>query len=190
MRTLRHVDMAHRIRASRETLTVIAPIAHRLGLYQIKRELEDIALTVLRPSTSTDGPTRASLRLLDLTATLLPHDTRARWREEWRAEATTLPTRRARVRFVLHTAAGAPRLARTLGRPGRSETSWATSLARIARALGVGGAIAAGTAQVAIVAWIAGAVAAAALGLFGALLFIRSDVPASRLARLIREWRR
>ena len=56
---------------------------------------------------------------------LLPAATRTRWCEEWLGELHTLPARRDRARFALHTLLGIPRLAVTVrmpapghGRPG------------------------------------------------------------------------
>ncbi len=47
MRTLSHLDSERQLRISRETLDIFAPIAHRLGMYRMKAELEDIAFKYL-----------------------------------------------------------------------------------------------------------------------------------------------
>ncbi len=50
MRTLYHLDEERQIRISRETLDVFAPIAHRLGMYRLKAELEDLGFKYLYPN--------------------------------------------------------------------------------------------------------------------------------------------
>ncbi|MDD4069484.1 MAG: bifunctional (p)ppGpp synthetase/guanosine-3',5'-bis(diphosphate) 3'-pyrophosphohydrolase [Candidatus Izemoplasmatales bacterium] len=49
MRTLAFLDDERRTRISRETLDVFAPIAHRLGMYRLKAELEDLSFKYLYP---------------------------------------------------------------------------------------------------------------------------------------------
>ncbi|MCK7488512.1 MAG: bifunctional (p)ppGpp synthetase/guanosine-3',5'-bis(diphosphate) 3'-pyrophosphohydrolase [Bacillus subtilis] len=49
MRTLSHLDAERKLRISRETLDIFAPIAHRLGMYRLKAELEDLAFKYLYP---------------------------------------------------------------------------------------------------------------------------------------------
>lgn len=47
MRTLSYLDDEQQTRISRETLDIFAPIAHRLGMYRIKAELEDLSFKYL-----------------------------------------------------------------------------------------------------------------------------------------------
>jgi GTP pyrophosphokinase/guanosine-3',5'-bis(diphosphate) 3'-pyrophosphohydrolase len=49
MRTLRALPPAKRTRIARETLEIYAPIAHRLGLNQTYRELQELAFELLHP---------------------------------------------------------------------------------------------------------------------------------------------
>ena len=49
MRTLNHLRRDKRIRIAEETLSVYAPIAHRLGIWEIKRALEDLSFKYLYP---------------------------------------------------------------------------------------------------------------------------------------------
>lgn len=63
-----------------------------------------------------------------------------------------------------------------------------TTAARIAGTLGTVGAFAAAMARGGLTAGAAGALALGMLLLLAAVLFVRSDVPARRLVRLIQAW--
>ena len=49
MRTIQFHDESKRKRISQETLDLYAPLAHRLGMYRIKAELEDLSFKAIEP---------------------------------------------------------------------------------------------------------------------------------------------
>ena len=60
MRTLRHIkEPARRKRIARETMDLYAPLASRIGMEKVKRELEELAFAELNP----DGLTSVQARL-------------------------------------------------------------------------------------------------------------------------------
>jgi len=50
MRTLGHLEPRQREEIARETIDIYAPIAHRLGIYWVKSELEDFSFRYLNPA--------------------------------------------------------------------------------------------------------------------------------------------
>ncbi len=54
MRTIQYLPQWKQQRTSQETLDIYAPLAERLGISQIQRELEDLAFTVLEPEAYAD----------------------------------------------------------------------------------------------------------------------------------------
>ncbi|HEX6914574.1 MAG TPA: bifunctional (p)ppGpp synthetase/guanosine-3',5'-bis(diphosphate) 3'-pyrophosphohydrolase [Chitinophagaceae bacterium] len=49
MRTLDHMKREKQLKVASETVWVYAPLAHRMGLYNIKTELEDLAMKYMEP---------------------------------------------------------------------------------------------------------------------------------------------
>src|SRR5438046_8152280 len=49
MRTLDHVNPAKRVRIAQETMDIYAPLAGRMGMQNVRDELEDISFHVLNP---------------------------------------------------------------------------------------------------------------------------------------------
>ncbi len=49
MQTLEHVPKTKQLRIAKETLEIFAPLAHRLGIKKLQRDLEDLAFTYIYP---------------------------------------------------------------------------------------------------------------------------------------------
>lgn len=54
MRTLEHMKREKQLKIASETMFMYAPLAHRLGLYNIKTELEDLCLKYIEPEAYED----------------------------------------------------------------------------------------------------------------------------------------
>ena len=63
MRTLSVMKPEKQQRIARETMEIYAPLAHRLGIYQIKRELEDLSFMYLHPDIYEEVERRVKKRL-------------------------------------------------------------------------------------------------------------------------------
>ncbi len=63
MRTLSVMKPDKQKRIARETMEIYAPLAHRLGIYQIKRELEDLSFMYLNPDIYAEVERRVKKRM-------------------------------------------------------------------------------------------------------------------------------
>jgi (p)ppGpp synthase/HD superfamily hydrolase len=114
MRTVQFIPQVKQLRKARESLDIFVRVAAQLGMDTIEVELEALAYATMKRNRHARS---ASGRLLLAVAALLPAAIRTRWCEEWLAELHTLPARRDRVRFAIHTAFGIPQLAFTVRMP-------------------------------------------------------------------------
>jgi GTP pyrophosphokinase len=111
MRTVEFISQARQLRKARESLDVFVPAASQLRMPVIGAELETLAYATMKRNRHARS---VSGRLLVAVTALLPAATRTRWCEEWLGELHTLPARRDRIGFAVHTALGIPRLAFTV----------------------------------------------------------------------------
>ncbi len=116
MRTVQFIPQVKQLRKARESLDIFVRVAAQLGMGTIEAELEALAYATMKRNRHARS---ASGRLLLAVAALLPAAIRTRWCEEWLGELHTLPARRDRVRFAIHTAFGIPQLAFTVRMPAR-----------------------------------------------------------------------
>lgn len=114
MRTVEFIAHAKQLRKSRESLDIFAPVASLLSMDTIGAELETLAYATMKRNRHARS---VSGRLLIAMTALLPVATRTRWCEEWLGELHTLPSRRDRTSFAIHTMLGIPRLAYTVRNP-------------------------------------------------------------------------
>jgi guanosine-3',5'-bis(diphosphate) 3'-pyrophosphohydrolase len=110
MQTLEFMSQAKQLRKAREALDIFAPAASALRMGVIEAELETLAHATMKRNQYARS---VSGRLLAGVTALLPAATRTRWCEEWLGELHTLPGRRDRIGFAVHTVLGVPRLAFT-----------------------------------------------------------------------------
>ena len=75
MRTLDHLRADKRARIARETMEIYAPLAGRMGMQQIREQLEDLAFEVLQPEART-SILRRFLKLRRETGDTIPRITR------------------------------------------------------------------------------------------------------------------
>lgn len=66
MRTLNVLRPDKQQRIARETLEIFAPLAHRLGIYQLKRELEDLSFRYLQPEVYNEIRRKVKKRLPEM----------------------------------------------------------------------------------------------------------------------------
>lgn len=65
MKTLSHLDEENQIRLAQETLDIFAPLANRLGIWQIKWELQDLAFRYVEPARYKDIAEKLANRRTD-----------------------------------------------------------------------------------------------------------------------------
>ena len=65
MRTMEHMPAHKQVAKSRETLEIFAPLANRLGVWQLKWELEDLAFRYIEPDTYKDIARKLKDRRVD-----------------------------------------------------------------------------------------------------------------------------
>ncbi len=70
MRTLQFQPVEKQVRIAKETLDVYAPVAHRLGLYRIQIEMEDLSLYYLKPLEYQKIENEVNARIKDAQAAL------------------------------------------------------------------------------------------------------------------------
>lgn len=70
MRTLMNMEPNRQKAISEETINIYAPIAHRLGIFRIKWELEDLCLKYLEPETYKDIVVKVNKKLVDRQAVI------------------------------------------------------------------------------------------------------------------------
>jgi GTP pyrophosphokinase len=89
MKTLNYLDHDRQIRIAQETMSLYAPLAHRLGMFQVKSQLEDLAFLALHPAEYEDLNRKVSATLAAREVTL------ARFKEEVQKalETTSIPHR-------------------------------------------------------------------------------------------------
>ena len=117
MRTVQFIPQAKQLRKARESLDIFVPVAAQLSMDMIEAELETLAYATMKRNRHARS---ASGRLLVAMAALLPAATRTRWCEEWLGELHSLPARRDRADYTIHTVLGIPRLAITVRMPARN----------------------------------------------------------------------
>ena len=70
MRTLYVLSEAKQKRKAKETLEILTPVAHRLGMYKLKSELEDLSLRYLNPEAYYDIVEKLNLKKTERDATV------------------------------------------------------------------------------------------------------------------------
>ena len=54
MRTIKYLSRERQVRIATETVSLYAPLAHRLGMFELKSELEDLSFAILEPEQYVD----------------------------------------------------------------------------------------------------------------------------------------